>query len=161
MPRDLLKPAFLASQPRGVPGTTTSRKSVRGFTLLEMVVVVSIITIMMAIAIPIYNRSILHARERALQSDLDMLNKTIVQYTLDKQKAPQSLDDLKTAGYIQKIPNDPMTDEPNWEVEQDETLLSVDQQDPGVYGVHSASNAIGTNGQAYSSWGTTTSQDGR
>jgi general secretion pathway protein G len=157
MPGAYLKPAFPASHPLQEPG----RKSACGFTLLEMVVVVSIITIMMAVAIPIYNRSILHARERALQSDLDMLNKTIVQYTLDKQKAPQSLDDLKTAGYIEKIPNDPMTDEPNWEVEQDETLLSIDQQDPGVYGVHSASNAIGSNGQAYSSWGRTAAQDGR
>jgi general secretion pathway protein G len=129
-----------------------SRRS-RGFTLLEMIIVISIMAIFMAIALPTYNHSILRARESVLQSDLDTLNDAIVKYTLDKQKAPQSLDDLKGSGYIEKIPEDPMTKEPNWEVEQDDTsLLSIDQQDPGITGVHSASNAIGSNGTAYSTW---------
>lgn len=123
-----------------------------GFTLLELIVVLSIISIMMAVALPIYSRSILHAREKVLRNDLDTLNRLIVQYTLDKQKAPQSLDDLKTAGYLREIPADPMTREPNWEVEQEEVLLSIDQQDPGITGVHSASSQIGSNGEAYSTW---------
>jgi general secretion pathway protein G len=124
-----------------------------GFSLLELVIVISIIMIFMSIGVPMYNRSILRAREEVLQSNLTTLNDAIFQYTLDKSKAPQSLDDLKTAGYVEKIPDDPMTREPNWEVEQDENvILSADQQDPGIIGVHSASSAIGSNGVAYSSW---------
>src|SRR5579864_4767271 len=124
----------------------------RGFTMIELMVVLSIIVILMGLVVPMFNRSILRAREETLRSDLTMLNKQIVQYTVDKQKAPQSLDDLKTAGYIEKIPNDPITGEPNWEVEKDEIILTVEQQDPGITGVHSASSAISTNGDAYSSW---------
>jgi general secretion pathway protein G len=124
----------------------------RGFTLLELMVVISIITILMAVAIPMYNQSVLRARERVLRSDLVTLNSLIDEYTLDKQKAPQSLDDLKTAGYLDQIPNDPMTGEPNWEIEQDDVLLSIDQQEAGITGVHSASNAIASNGEAYSTW---------
>jgi general secretion pathway protein G len=135
-----------------VPGRRSLRSSASGFTLLELIVVICIIAIFMGAALPIYSRSILRARESALQADLSTLNSTIVKYTLDKQKAPQSLDDLVTAHYLEQIPVDPMTREPNWEVEQDETLLSIDQQDPGITGVHSASSAIGSNGEAYSTW---------
>jgi general secretion pathway protein G len=124
----------------------------RGFTLLELLVVISIIAIFMTVAIPMYNQSILRARERALRSDLDLLNEKIEQYTLDKKKAPQSLDDLKNAGYMEQIPNDPMTGEPNWEVEQDQFLLSFQQEEPGITGVHSASSALSSNGEAYSTW---------
>ncbi len=121
--------------------------------MLELVIVVSIIMIFMSIAIPMYNRSVLTARERVLRSNLNMLNSAIFQYTLDKKKAPQGIDELKTAGYIEKVPVDPMTGETNWEVEQDDdVIMSPDQQDSGVIGVHSASNAMGSNGVAYSSW---------
>jgi general secretion pathway protein G len=120
--------------------------------MIELVLVISIISILLAIAIPLYSRSILAARERALRSDLNLLRQDIWKYTMDKQRAPQSLDDLRAAGYIDKIPDDPMTNEPNWEVVQDEVLISVDQQDPGVTDVHSASNATAMDGTAYSSW---------
>jgi general secretion pathway protein G len=129
-----------------------SSRAAAGFTLLELLVVITILMILMSIAIPMYNQSILHARERTLRADLDTLNHLIVEYTHDKQKAPQGLDDLKTAHYLDQIPKDPITREENWEVEQDDVLLSVDQQDPGITGVHSASNAIGSNGVAYSQW---------
>lgn len=139
---------------------STKLARARGFTMLELVIVVSIIMIFMSIAVPMYNRSVLRERESVLRSDLTHLNAAIMQYTLDKQKAPQSLDDLKTAGYFDQIPKDPMTGESNWEVEQDEVLVSMWQTDPGITGVHSASNAIGSDGTAYSSWGvpTTTPQ---
>jgi len=123
-----------------------------GFTLIELVVVISVIAILLAISIPIYSRSILSARERALKSDLATLRQDIWRYTLDKQKAPQSLDDIRAAGYIKKIPDDPITREPNWEVVQEEVLISPDQQDPGIIDVHSASNATATDGTAYSTW---------
>jgi general secretion pathway protein G len=123
-----------------------------GFTLLEMMIVMIIIGILLSIALPIYSRSLVRARESVLKNDLFELNKLIQQYTLDKQKAPQSLEDLVSAGYIKEIPKDPMTGEKNWEVEQEDVLLSVDQQDPGIVGVRSASNAISSEGDAYSSW---------
>src|SRR5689334_17560857 len=105
-----------------------SRRKILGFTLLELMIVLSIIAILLAIAIPTYSRSIVAARERGLRADLTQLRNAIWRYTFDKQKAPQSLDDLRAAGYVDKIPDDPMTHEPNWGVVQDEVLLFVDQQ---------------------------------
>jgi general secretion pathway protein G len=132
-------------------GRLKTRRS-RGFTLLEMIIVMSIILILVSIALPIYNQSVLRSREAVLRQDLFELRSLISQYTLDKQKAPQSLDDLVTAGYIKVIPKDPATNEANWEVVQEDILLAVDQQDPGISDLHSASNATGTDGTAYSSW---------
>jgi general secretion pathway protein G len=123
-----------------------------GFTMLEMMIVIIIMGILLSIALPIYNQSIVRARESVLRNDLFELRKLISQYTLDKQKAPQSLDDLVQGGYIKVIPKDPMTNEANWEVVQEDVLLTVDQQDPGIDDVHSASSAISSDGTAYSSW---------
>ena len=130
----------------------SGRRDFLGFTLLELMIVLSIIAILLAIVIPTYSRSIVAAREKALRSDLTQLRTAIWRFTFDKQKAPQSLDDLRAAGYIDKIPDDPMTREPNWEVVQDEVLLSVDQQEPGVIDVHSASNNTASDGTAYRTW---------
>ena len=124
-----------------------------GFTLLEMMIVMVIMGILMSIALPIYNQSLVRSREAVLRQDLFTLRSLISQYTLDKQKAPQSLDDLVQGGYLKVLPKDPMTNEANWEVvQEDDTIMSVDQQDPGISDVHSASNATGTDGTAYSSW---------
>lgn len=131
-----------------------SRRQTRGFTLLELIIVMAIIAILLEIAIPIYSRSILAARERALRSDLASLRQAIWRFTLDKQRGPQGLDDLRASGYISQIPEDPMTEKPDWEPEpaQENVLLSPDQQDPGITDVHSASNAISSDGTAYNSW---------
>jgi general secretion pathway protein G len=123
-----------------------------GFTLLEMMIVIIIMGILLSIALPIYNQSVVKAREAVLRNDLFELRKVISQYTLDKQKAPQSLDDLVQGGYLKVIPKDPMTNEANWEVVQEDVLLTVDQQDPGIDDVHSASSATASDGTAYSSW---------
>jgi general secretion pathway protein G len=123
-----------------------------GFTLLEMMIVISIMVILMSIALPIYNQSVVRSREAVLRQDLFELRSLISQYTLDKQKAPQSLDDLVTAGYIKVIPKDPMTNDANWQVDQEDVLLAVDQQDPGISDVHSASSASSSDGTAYSTW---------
>jgi general secretion pathway protein G len=116
-----------------------------------MMIVMIIIGILLSIALPIYNRSLVRARESVLHNDLFELRKLIQQYTLDKQKAPQSLDDLKPQ-YIKEIPKDPITGEANWDAPVCDTLDSVDQQDPGICDVHSASTAISTEGDAYSTW---------
>ncbi len=131
------------------------RKSGRsaGFTLLEMMIVIVIMGILMSIALPIYNQSLVRSREAVLRQDLFTLRSLISQYTLDKQKAPQSLDDLVQGGYLKVLPKDPMTNEANWEVvQEDDTIMTPDQQDPGISDVHSASNAMGSDGTAYSSW---------
>ncbi|MGA2099673.1 MAG: prepilin-type N-terminal cleavage/methylation domain-containing protein [Candidatus Sulfotelmatobacter sp.] len=129
-----------------------NQRSSRGFTLLELMIVISIIMILMAVAVPMYNQSIVQARESVLRSNLQTLRNVISQYTLDKQKAPQSLDELVTAGYLRQVPIDPMTREANWEVVQEDVLLAVDQQDPGITDVHSASSATASDGTAYSTW---------
>ena len=128
------------------------RSNASGFTLLEMMIVISIIIILMAVAIPNYNRTVIQSRESVLRSNLSTLRSVISQYTLDKQKAPQSLDDLVQEHYLRQIPVDPMTKETNWEVVQEDTLMSVDQQEPGIYDVHSASSGTASDGTAYSTW---------
>jgi general secretion pathway protein G len=124
----------------------------RGFTLIELMIVISMMLILLAIAIPAYQRSIVQSREAVLRSDLFTLRSLIQQYTLDKQKAPQSLDDLKSAGYLREIPKDPISGAADWTVDQDDSISSADQQDPGINDVHSSSSANSLDGTAYSSW---------
>ena len=123
-----------------------------GFTLIELMIVISMILILMSIAIPLYNQSILRAKESVLRQHLFTLRSVISQFTLDKQRAPQALEDLVQAGYLKQLPKDPSTGQPNWQVEQEDVLLAVDQQQPGISDVHSASNQIGSDGTAYSTW---------
>ena len=129
-----------------------AQKNSRGFTLIEMMIVVSLILILVSIALPVYNRSILRTKESVLKQDLFTLRNVISQYTLDKQKAPQTLDDLVQAGYLKVLPKDPFTNEANWTPDQEDSVMAVDQQEPGIVDVHSASNGTATDGTAYSSW---------
>jgi general secretion pathway protein G len=124
----------------------------RGFTLNEMMIVVSFILILVSIALPVYSRSILRAKESVLKQDLFTLRNVIDQYTLDKQKAPQSLDDIVQAGYIKVVPKDPFTNEANWTLDQEDQANAVDQQEPGITDLHSSSSLTATDGTAYSSW---------
>ena len=125
----------------------------RGFTLIEMMLVISIILILLGVAIPIYSHSVTRAREENLRKNLETLNQMIFQYTQDKQKAPQSLDDLVAAKYLKAIPVD-ITGSDTWETESgDDVIMSLDQTDTGgIIGVHSGSNQIASDGTAYSSW---------
>jgi len=124
-----------------------------GFTLLEMMIVISIMLILMSVALPIYNQSIRRSREAVLRQDLFTMRQVIDQYTLDKQKGPQSLEDLTSSGYLKTIAKDPMTGEANWEVKQCEEMEAVDQQEPGICDVHSASTTISSDGTtAYNDW---------
>ena len=131
-----------------------SKKNARGFTLLELMVVMSILLILVSIAAPMYRQQIVHARESVLRQNLFTLRTLISQYTLDKQKAPQSLEDLVSAGYLKQIPADPITNTADWTTDEaQDTINSPDQQDEGgIDDVHSASNQVGTNGTAYSTW---------
>ncbi len=130
----------------------TLRRS-RGFTLIELMIVISIILILMSFAIPNYQQSILHAREAVLRNDLSVIRQAIDQYTLDKQKAPQSLDDLVQAGYLKEIPEDPMTkSRDTWQTVMEDSIMAVDQQQPGISDVHSGSDKTASDGTAYNTW---------
>jgi general secretion pathway protein G len=134
---------------------SSKRNRSRGFTLLELMIVIFIMLILVSIAVPNFTRSVQRSREAVLRQNLFTLRDLISQYTLDKQKAPQSLDDLVQAGYLKQIPKDPMTDQADWVVEQAEenTVMSPDQQDQGgIDDVHSASTAVGSDGSAYNTW---------
>ena len=130
--------------------TTTNHE--RGFTLVEIMVVMSIILILLSMAMPIYSRSLKRAREDSLRKTLETLNETIDQYTMDKQKAPKSLTDLVSAGYVKQIPVDITDRADTWVVEEDDSIRSIYQKEGGVIAVHSGSNQIAIDGTAYSTW---------
>ena len=125
----------------------------RGFTLVELMIVIAVLSILLAISVPIYQTTILHAREAVLRDDLFQMRSLINQYTLDKHQAPQSLDDLVTAGYLRKLPVDPFTNSnTTWQPVQDNSMMSIDETQPGIVDVHSGSDAISSQGTPYSSW---------
>jgi general secretion pathway protein G len=125
----------------------------RGFTLVEMIVVMAIFSILLAIGVPIYRTTVIHSKEAVLREDLFQLRSLIDQYTLDKQEAPQSLDDLVTSGYLRQLPVDPFTNSSSsWQPVSDDSLMSADQQQPGIIDVHSGSESISSDGTAYSTW---------
>jgi general secretion pathway protein G len=125
----------------------------RGFTLVELMVVMLIMSILLAIAVPSFVAAIRTAREAALRQDLHTMRDAIEQYTEDKQAAPQSLDDLVQAGYLKALPVDPMTHRNDtWVPEQSDSLTSVDQSQPGIDNVHSGSDQQGSDGVPYSQW---------
>jgi len=129
-----------------------NRQSARGFTLIELMIVISIILILISIAVPIYNQSILRSREAVLKDNLQTMRSLIQQLTLDKQRAPQSLQDLVTSGYLRDIPVDITGSRESWVEVQEDSLMSVDQQQPGIVDLHSGSEFISSEGTAYSSW---------
>ena len=128
-------------------------KRLRGFTFVEMMVVITIIVILISLAIPIYNRSISRANESVLKSNLFTLRTVIDNYTYDKQKAPQSLQDLVTEGYLRSIPMDPiMRSNQNWRTVMEDASQSVSQSEPGIFDVKSGSDKMGLDGTPYSEW---------
>jgi general secretion pathway protein G len=123
----------------------------RGFTFVELMVVITIIVILVSMAIPIYNRSIIRAKESVLANNLYTLRTVIDQYAYDKGKAPQSLQDLVNEGYLQKLPVDPMTgSNQTWRTVMEEASQSVSQSEPGIFDVKSGSDKMGLDGTAYS-----------
>jgi general secretion pathway protein G len=140
---------FRSKAATGKPRNSSARH--RGFTLIEMIVVISLILILLAIALPMYNQSILRAKEAKLHENLTTLNKVIQEYSLDKKHAPQSLDDL-VPGYIKFIPDDITGRTDTWKTDQEDPQDAWDPNNTGIVGVHSGSDEISSEGTPYSSW---------
>ena len=128
-------------------------KQDEGFTLVELMIVMAIIGVLAVVAVPSYVGALRHAREAVLKEDLHILRSAIDSYTMDKQKAPQALDDLVQEGYLKTIPEDPMTRSTStWVTDSSDAMHSLDQTDPGIVDVHSGSQESGSDGQPYSTW---------
>jgi len=124
-----------------------------GFTFVELMVVVSIIVILVTMAIPIYNRTIIRSKESVLKNNLFTLRTVIDNYTYDKKKAPQTLQDLVSEGYLREVPVDPMTgSSDSWRTIMEDASSSVDQSEPGIWDVKSGSSRTGLDGTPYSDW---------
>jgi general secretion pathway protein G len=123
-----------------------------GFTLIEMMIVMSIIIILIAVAIPFYQKAITRAKETVLHSNLSTMRNVIDEYAYDKQKAPQGLQDLVTDGYLREIPRDPMTGNNDWKITNEDAGNAVNPNEPGIYDVHSNSPLKALDGTAYSDW---------
>ena len=130
-----------------------NRGTQSGFTLLELMVVMAIISILATLAVPYFAAALKHAREAVLKEDLQTMRMAIDSYTMDKQKAPQSLDDLIQDGYLKSIPEDPMTHATDtWVTDTSDAMYSLDESEPEISDVHSGSEETGSDGQPYSSW---------
>jgi general secretion pathway protein G len=131
---------------------TATRLSL-GFTLIEMVIVIAIISILLSMAVANYRQSIQAARDASMKQNLFTLRHVIQEFTLDKQRAPQSLDELIQANYLKEIPTDPCTKQKDWRVDEEDTLLAVDQNQPGITDVHSVCPLLSSDGIThYSDW---------
>jgi general secretion pathway protein G len=140
---------------REMNSSACSRRRVRslGFTLIELMIVITIIFILIGIAAGRYDRSVIRARESTLKQDLQVMRQAIDNYTLDKQSAPQSVEALQEAGYLRVVPTDPMTQAKDWQPQFDEVVLSPDQTGTGMVDVHSNSDRTSPfDGTPYKEW---------
>jgi general secretion pathway protein G len=134
-------------------GTIRRGRGERGFTLVELIIVMAIIALLSAIAVPSFVRQVQKAKEAALKEDLHTMRTAIDSYTIDKQAAPQALDDLVRAGYLRTVPMDPMTSRTDtWITSESDTMSDLSQTQGGMDDVHSGSQAVSSEGTTYNTW---------
>ena len=125
----------------------------RGFTLIEMMIVMAIIVILIAVAVPFYQKAIIRAKESVLRNNLFAMRSAIDEYTYDKQKAPQSLQDMVTDGYLREVPRDPITaSNDSWKIVMEDAGQAVSTSEPGIFDVRSGSSAKSLDGTSYADW---------
>jgi general secretion pathway protein G len=125
----------------------------RGFTLIEMMIVMAIIVILIAVAVPFYQKAIIRAKETVLHSNIRAIRNSIDEYSYDKQKAPTSLQDLVTAGYLHDVPNDPIAQTRDWSIIMEDAGQAVNSSEPGIYDIRSKSDKVSPlDGTRYSDW---------
>ena len=135
------------------PAGLQLRRRESGFTMVELMIVMAIIVILVSIAIPAYQKAIVRAKESVLHNNLTTLRQVIDEFTYDKKKAPQSLQDLVAAGYLRDIPIDPITNSnQTWHTIMEDSLQAVDQTEPGIFDVKSGSDKTGLDGTPYADW---------
>jgi general secretion pathway protein G len=137
----------------GDAGARGRRRRALGFTLIELMIVMMIVTIIIGIAVPMYQRAILRAKESVLKNNLFTIRTLIDEYTFDKTKAPQSLEDLVREGYLRQVPVDPITgSNQTWRIVMEDAMASVNQMEPGIFDVRSGSELTSLEGNSYSEW---------
>jgi general secretion pathway protein G len=148
------QPDGLALNSGGLVRRRGAKPRVSGFTLIELMIVMTIIVILISMVTPTYQASIIRSREAVLRDTLFTLRSLIDQYTLDKQEAPQTLQDLVDAGYLRQLPVDPFTRSSETWVEdfEDSEVMLPTQTAPGIVDVHSGSRLMSLAGQPYSEW---------
>ncbi len=129
-----------------------SGRRLAGFTLIELMIVMAVVAVLVSVAVPMYQKSVIRARETVLRQNLFTLRTVIDEYTYDKSKAPQSLEDLVREGYLRQVPVDPMTGQADWEVVMEDAVTSVNQTEPGIFDVRSRSTARSLEGTPYNEW---------
>ncbi len=124
----------------------------RGFTMLELVIVMTIMSILLTVSIPIYRNLLVRARETVLRENLFKMRDAINRYTYDKNRAPQTLSDLERAKYLREIPLDPITQSRDTWVVRLEDEPVVPSAPRGIVDVFSGAEGIGTDGVPYNEW---------
>ena len=132
--------------------TPSGKRAAQGFTLIEMMIVMAIIVILIAVAVPFYQKALIRAKESVLHNNIFALRQAIDEYGVDKQKAPQALQDLVSGGYLREIPKDPITQRSDWRIIMEDPGQAVSQTEPGIYDIRSTSDKRSLDGTAYAEW---------